>query len=54
MEKFSIEIETKIGWVNYHNIMRPGEERAQSVLEELRDKFPEASFRIVKWTGSAV
>ena len=54
MEKFAIEIETEIGWVNYHYIMRPGQERAQTILAELKEKYPKANFRIVKWSGSAI
>lgn len=54
MEKFAIEIETPIGWTQYHSIMRPGEERARVILAELRDKFPEGKFRIVKWSGEAL
>lgn len=54
MEKFAIEIETTIGWVNYHSIMRPGQERAQTILAELQEKFPDAKFRVVKWTGEVV
>ncbi len=54
MEKFSIEIETSVGWVNYHSILRPGEEKAVSVLKELQDQFPKANFRVVKWTGAVL
>lgn len=54
MEKFAIEIETVIGWINYHVIMRPGKERAMAVLSELREKHPSARFRVVRWTGEAV
>jgi hypothetical protein len=54
MEKYSIEIETHAGWVTYHFIMRPGEERARDVLKELQDKFPSANFRAVKWTGEVI
>ena len=54
MEKYSIEIETRAGWVAYHQIMRPGMEKAQEVLKELQEKFPEANFRIVKWEGVAI
>ena len=54
MEKYSIEIETSGGWVNYHHIMRPGESKAREVLKELQEQYPEANFRIVKWTGSAI
>jgi hypothetical protein len=54
MEKHAIEIKTVIGWVQYHGILRPGEERARSVLQELQEKFPEAEFRIVKWTGQEI
>jgi hypothetical protein len=52
MEKFSIEIETSAGWVQYHLILRPGESLARSVADELRAKFPESRFRIVRWTGT--
>jgi hypothetical protein len=48
MDKYAIEIETAIGWVNYHTIMRPGEEKAKSVLKEIQAEFPGAKFRIVK------
>ncbi len=51
MEKYTIEINSPIGWITYHSIMRPGEEKAKEVLGELQTKFPEAQFRIVKWTG---
>jgi hypothetical protein len=54
MEKYAIEIETSIGWVQYHSIMRPGEERARVILQELQEKFPDSKFRIVKWTGQEV
>jgi hypothetical protein len=54
MEKFAIEIETVIGWLNYHVILRPGKERAMAVLSELREKHPEARFRIVRWLGETV
>ena len=54
MEKYCIEIETVVGWINYHQIMREGENRAKDVLEELRLKFPNANFRIVKWTGYVI
>jgi len=54
MEKYIIEIETSIGWIQYHNIMRPGEERAKIILKELQEKFPEAKFRIIRWTGQEV
>jgi hypothetical protein len=54
MEKYTIEIETQIGWVHYHSIMRAGEERAQSILKELREKFPDAKFRIVRWEGKEI
>ena len=54
MEKFSIEIETSVGWVNYHSILRPGREKAESVLKELQGQFPNANFRIVKWTGTVL
>jgi len=51
MEKFSIEIETSAGWVNYHSILRPGQEKAREVCAELKNKFPTSHFRIVKWNG---
>ena len=51
MERFTIEIDTQIGWATYHSIMRPGEERARVVLKELQEEFPEATFRAVKWLG---
>lgn len=54
MEKFAIEIETVIGWVNYHLILRPGKERAMAVLAELREKHPNANFRVVRWCGEAL
>ncbi|HEY7089444.1 MAG TPA: hypothetical protein VH518_15205 [Tepidisphaeraceae bacterium] len=54
MEKFAIEIETAIGWVNYHVILRPGQERATAVLAELREKHPAARFRLVRWFGEPV
>ena len=54
MEKFAIEIETVIGWVNYHVILRPGRERAMAVLLELREKHPKGRFRVVRWVGEAV
>jgi hypothetical protein len=54
VEKFAIEIETVIGWVNYHIILRPGEERAMAVVSELREKHPQAKFRVVRWVGEAV
>jgi hypothetical protein len=54
MEKFAIEIETLVGWVNYHFIMRPGEQRAKEILKELQDKYPNAKFRVVKWIGEEV
>ena len=54
MEKYTIEIKTKIGWIQYHSILRPGEEKAREVLKELSEKFPEAEFRIVKWTGKEI
>jgi hypothetical protein len=53
-EKYAIEIETSIGWVQYHSIMRPGEERARVILQELQEKFPDAKFRIVKWMGQPI
>jgi len=54
MEKFTIEIETTAGWVQYHTIMRSGKERAQAVLQELREKFPQSEFRVVEWNGTAL
>lgn len=54
MEKYTIEVETSIGWIQYHSIMRPGKEKAESVLKELQDKFPKAKFRIVRWVGEKV
>lgn len=51
MEKFSIEIETAAGWITYHQIMRPGEDKVREVFKELQEKSPDANFRIVKWTG---
>ena len=54
MEKFSVEIETDAGWVTFHSIMRPGLEKARSVLEELISQHPTAKFRLVRWTGEAV
>lgn len=54
MEKYSIEIETDAGWVNYHSILRPGEEKAKEVLAELQVKYPNANFRIVKWLGELI
>ncbi len=54
MEKFNIEIETNIGWVSYHQIMRPGEERAREIMKELQEKFPDANFRIIKWSGLVI
>jgi hypothetical protein len=52
MEKFAIELETNIGWVTYHTILRPGEERARMVLQELVKKYPQAKFRIIQWVGT--
>jgi hypothetical protein len=54
MEKFTIEIETSVGWVMLHSIMRPGEERALNILKELCEKFPQSSLRAVKWIGTPV
>jgi hypothetical protein len=54
MEKFAIEIETSAGWVMLHSIMRPGEERALTILKELREKYPQSNLRIVKWTGAPI
>ena len=54
MEKFSIEIETPAGWVNYHTILRPGGEKAQSFLKELQEQMPNANLRIVRWLGEII
>ena len=54
VEKFAIEIQTVIGWVNYHVILRPGKERATAILAELKEKHPQAKFRVIRWTGEAV
>lgn len=54
MEKYTIEISTEIGWVTYHTIMRPGQEKATEVLSELQAKFTNAQFRIVKWSGEII
>ena len=54
MKEFAIEIETAIGWVNYHVILRAGRERALAVLAELKEKHPNARFRIVRWHGETV
>ena len=51
MEKFTIEIETSAGWVMFHSIMRPGQERAINILKELREKYPQSNLRVVKWIG---
>jgi hypothetical protein len=51
MEKYSIEIETSLGWINYHMIMRPGLEKAMEVLAELSLQHPGSRLRIVRWTG---
>lgn len=52
MERFAVEIKTSIGWVTYHSIMRPGEDRARVILAELREKYPNGEFRIVRWAGT--
>jgi hypothetical protein len=54
MEKYTIEIETSAGWVLYHSILRPGKEKAASVLLELREQHPESTFRAIKWDGTVV
>jgi len=54
MEKFTIEVQTNIGWITYHSILRQGQEKAVSIVEELRSKFPKATFRVVKWVGHAI
>jgi hypothetical protein len=54
MEKYTIEIETSAGWIQYHSIMRPGEERSKIILQELQDKFPNSKFRIVAWEGKEI
>jgi hypothetical protein len=54
MEKFTVEIETSSGWIVYHSIMRPGEERALATLKELQEQFPQSKFRIVKWIGTVL
>jgi len=54
MEKFTIEIETSAGWVMFHSIMRPGQERALTILKELREKYPQSNLRVVKWIGTPV
>jgi hypothetical protein len=54
MEKFTIEIETSAGWVMLHTIMRPGEERALTILKELREKYPQSNLRVVKWMGTPI
>ena len=54
MEKFTIEIETSVGWIMLHSIMRPGEERALTILKELREKYPQSNLRVVKWIGTPV
>ncbi len=54
MEKYTIEIETSAGWIQYHSIMRPGQERAKIILKELQDKFPSSKFRIVVWEGKEI
>ena len=52
MEKFTIEIETSAGWITFHSIMRPGEDRARAILKELREKYPQSNLRVVKWIGT--
>ena len=37
-----------------HSIMRPGEERALTILKELREKYPQSNLRVVKWIGTPV
>ena len=54
MEKFTIEIEASAGWVMLHSIMRPGEERALTILKELREKYPQSNLRVVKWIGTPI
>jgi hypothetical protein len=54
MEKFTIEIETSAGWVMFHSIMRPGEERARAILKELREKYSQSKLRIVRWIGTSI
>lgn len=54
MEKYAIEIKTNIGWVNYHQIMRSGKERVNTILKEIKEKFPKANFRIVERRGRVV
>jgi len=54
MEKFTIEIKTSAGWVMFHSIMRLGEDRALTILKELREKYPKSNLRVVKWIGTPV
>jgi len=54
MEKFTIEIETSIGWVMFHSIRRPGQDCALTILKELREKYPQSNLRFVKWIGTPV
>ena len=54
MEKFTIEIETPAGWVMFHSIMRPGEDRALTILKELRENHPQSNLRVVKWMGTPI
>jgi hypothetical protein len=51
MEKFATEIQSPIGWINYHLILRPGKDRALAVLQELRQNHSNATFRLVCWLG---
>jgi hypothetical protein len=52
MEKFTIEIESSAGWITFHSIMRPGEERALTILKDLREKHPQSNLRVVRWLGT--
>jgi len=54
MEKFTIEIETSAGWVMFHSIMRPSEDRALTILKELREKYSQSNLRVVKWIGTPI
>lgn len=54
MEKYTIEIETPIGWSTYHVLMQAEREEGFKVLAELRDKFPNANFRLVHWKGEVM
>ena len=54
MEKYTIEIKTEAGWVQYHSIMRAGEEKAREIIKELSEKFPTAKFRVVRWSGQEI